>query len=115
MVPLQVHTEGTMGNELNHGKRTEPWKHRLLVSLEHCGLCWNRWGQKALASAQMLHPYGLPVPHFGKTRLVVQKLPRLLDRILGRLLDIMANTVRPKGCEKFILKGGIPKKQLLRL
>ena len=35
---------------------------------------------------------GLPVPHFGKTRLVVWKLPRLLDRmpgrLLGRLLDI---------------------------
>ena len=30
------------------------------------------------------------MPHFGKTRLVVWKLPRLLDRVLGRLLDIMA-------------------------
>ena len=47
-----------------------------------------------MASAWMLRPHRLPVPHFGKTRLVVQKLPRLLDRIpgrlLGRLLDIMA-------------------------
>ena len=43
-----------------------------------------------MASAWMLHPHGLPVPHFGKTRLVVQKLPRLLDKIPGRLLDIMA-------------------------
>ena len=30
-------------------------------------------------------------------------------------LKIIPTTVRPKGWEKFILKGGIPKKQLLRL
>ena len=27
------------------------------------------WGQKDLALAQMLHPHGLPMPHFRKTRL----------------------------------------------
>jgi len=35
-----------------------------------------------------------------------------LSSFLKRELPV---TVRPKGWEKFILKGGIPKKQLLRL
>jgi len=35
-----------------------------LVPSEHCRSSWNRRGQKGLASAQMLHPHRLPVPHF---------------------------------------------------
>jgi len=50
-------------------------------------------GWKGLASAWMLHPHRLPVPHFGRTRLVVWKLPRLLNRVLGGLLDIMAGVL----------------------
>src|SRR6266508_4341934 len=63
---------------------------RVIVPSEHCGSCCDRWEQKCLTSAQMLRHHRLPVPHFGKTGLVEWKLPRLLDRLLGRLLDIIA-------------------------
>ncbi len=43
-----------------------------------------------MASAQTLHPYGLPVPHFRKTRLGGTEEYLIPDRLLGRLLDIMA-------------------------
>jgi len=43
-----------------------------------------------LASAQILRPHRLPVPHFGKTRLGGTEDYLIPDRLLGRLLDIMA-------------------------
>ena len=52
------------------------------------GVLWVMLEQVGMEGLGFSMDAGLPVPHFGKTRLVVWKLPRLLDRILGRLLDI---------------------------
>ena len=67
IIYCKVHAEGTAENELN------------------CGSYWDMRRQKGLASAQMLCPHVLPVPHFRKTR-----LGGMEEYLIPELLDIMA-------------------------
>src|SRR6266545_5651873 len=72
----KVRAEGTVGNEPNRGKAGHQY---LRSTAGHVGSCWDRWRQKGLTSAWMLHPHRLPVPHFRKTGLRNTLIPELLD------------------------------------
>src|SRR6266511_3167100 len=76
----KVHAKGTTENELNCGK-VGRWY--LRSTMDHVGTGGDRraWLQYGCCA-----PMDCQCPILGRQDLVVQKLPRLLDRVLGRLL-----------------------------